>query len=217
MAYKRRKAMKKIKAFFADFKKFISRGNILDMAVGVIIGGAFSTIVTSLTNKIIMPLINLIVYACTGGTGISLITVLNGQPYLLEDGKINPSCLFIDWGSFIIAVINFLIIAFVLFLILKAVMKANDLLKTTVDDLNNKELLKEKHAVRVQAKAEKKSFKLAWKEHLEEKAKIAEEKAKLEAEEKAKKEEEERLANPSQEELLKQILIELKKQNECKK
>ena len=205
--------MKKIKNFFADFKKFISRGNILDMAVGVIIGGAFSTIVTSLTNKIIMPLINLIVYACTGGTGITLISVLNGQPYLLENGSINPACLYIDWGNFIISVINFIIIAFVLFLLLKAVMKANNLLKSTVDELNNKELIKERREIRKQAKAEKKSFKLAWQEHIKEKNRIAEEKARQEEEEKAKKEAEEKLAHPSQEELLKQILAELKKQN----
>ncbi len=207
--------MKRIKAFFADFKKFISRGNILDMAVGVIIGGAFSTIVTALTNKIIMPLINLIVYACTGGTGISLITVLNGKPYII-DGAINPECVYIDWGTFIMAIVDFLIIAFVLFIVLKAFMRANNFLKTTVDDIKNKELIKEKRAVRKQAKLDKKPFKLAWKEHLDEKAKIAEEKAKAEAEEKARKEEEERLANPSQEELLKQILAELKKQNENK-
>lgn len=59
--------MKKSKGFIAEFKKFIMRGNVMDMAVGVIVGGAFSTIVTALTNKIIMPFINWILSA--GGEG----------------------------------------------------------------------------------------------------------------------------------------------------
>lgn len=117
------KIKNKDKGFFAEFKKFITRGNILDLAVGVIIGGAFSAIVTALTNKIIMPLINLIIFACTGGTGINLITVLNGKPYLVYDlegvASVNPACIFIDWGIFIEACLNFLLIALVLFIIVK--------------------------------------------------------------------------------------------------
>ena len=113
------KRKEKAKSIIEEFKKFVMRGNVIDMAVGVIIGGAFSTIVTSLVNKIFMPLINWIVFACTGGTGISLITVLNGEKYLLEDGSVNAKCIFIDWGNFIQAVINFAIIAVILFTILK--------------------------------------------------------------------------------------------------
>ena len=117
------KIKNKDKGFFAEFKKFITRGNIIDLAVGVIIGAAFSAIVTALTNKIIMPLINLIIYACTGGTGINLITVLNGKPYLVHDlegvASVNPECIYMDWGVFIEAIINFLLIALVLFIIVK--------------------------------------------------------------------------------------------------
>lgn len=205
--------MKKIKKFFGDFKAFISRGNVLDMAVGVIIAGAFSAIVTALTNKIIQPLINLIVYACTGGSNFTLITVLNNEPYLLPDGSINGACIFIDWGNFIIAVLDFFIIAFVLFIVLKAFMKANDVFKQSVEAATNKQLRKERKEVRKLAKEQNRSFKEVWKEHEDEKARLKEEQEKLEAEEKARKEEEERLANPTTEMLLTEILKELKKQN----
>lgn len=205
--------MKRIKGFFGDFKKFISRGNILDMAVGVIIGGAFGTIVSALTNKIIMPLINLIVFACTGGKGISLITVLNGEDYLLPDGTINSACIYIDWGSFIMAILDFLIIAFVLFLILRTVMRANDMFKSSYDKVVNKQLKAERKAVRRQAKAEKRPFDEVWEEHLAEKKRVEEEQARLEAEKKAKEEEAERLAHPTTEMLLASILEELRKQN----
>ncbi len=122
-----------MKNFFSEFKKFISRGNILDMAVGVIIGAAFSAIVTSLVNKILMPIVNLAVYACTGGNGISLITVLNGEEYMITDSTganvINPACIYIDWGDFIQAVVNFIIVALVIFTIIRIIMKSKGFLK----------------------------------------------------------------------------------------
>lgn len=148
-----------MKKFFKDFKAFISRGNILDMAVGVIIGGAFSAIVTALTNKIIMPLINLIVFACTGGSSITLISILNGQPYLVDDGAgnmiLNPECIFIDWGSFIIAIIDFLLIAIVLFMIIKAMMSAQGLVQKNMKEKPTKEEKKELKAQGVDMKNKK--------------------------------------------------------------
>ena len=98
-----------MKKFFAEFKEFISKGNVLDLAVGVIIGGAFSTIVTSLTDNIINPLIN-----CIGGAEIQ------GKIHLVGDN-------YIDYGAFISAIINFLIMALVIFCIVKAVNKAMSL------------------------------------------------------------------------------------------
>ena len=95
-----------MKKFLKEFKEFISKGNVLDLAVGVIIGGAFSTIVTSLTDNIINPLIN-----CIGGAEIQ------GKIHLIGDN-------YIDYGAFISAIINFLIMAFVIFCIVKAVNKA---------------------------------------------------------------------------------------------
>ena len=131
-----------MKKLFKEFKTFISRGNVVDMAVGVIIGGAFSAIVTALTNKIFMPLINWIVFACTGGSSVNLITVLNGKEYLIDDGGkmvVNPECIFIDWGAFIIAIINFLLIALVLFMLIKAINTAQDAAKKSAERRPTKE------------------------------------------------------------------------------
>ena len=100
-----------MKKFLEEFKAFISKGNVMDMAVGVIIGSAFASIVTALTDDFINPLINGI-----GGAEVAgKIEIYGGQ--------------FINWGHFLTAVINFLIMAFVLFLILKAVNKLMNLKK----------------------------------------------------------------------------------------
>ncbi len=125
----------RVKGFFSDFKKFISRGNILDMAVGVIVGGAFSAIVTAFTNKIIMPLINALLAVITGGNGLEGARTIIGKPvYEIVEGvatkNINwESTIYIDWGAFITAVLDFLIIAFTLFMILKIAMSASGYLK----------------------------------------------------------------------------------------
>ena len=103
-----------------EFKEFINKGNVMDMAVGVIIGGAFGTIVTSLVNDIIMPVISLI----TGGIDFSgWFISLNGQKYatLAEAEEAGASVL--AYGKFISAVIYFLILAFIIFLIVKAMNK----------------------------------------------------------------------------------------------
>ncbi len=129
--------MKKEKkpGFFKEFKDFITRGNILDMAVGVIIGGAFSAIVTALTNKIIKPLVDWIVWLATGGKEPGLYTflhkVMTYTPELDAAGKETgdlvqvvdfTNSIYIDWGVFIMAIIDFLLIALVLFIIIKTVM-----------------------------------------------------------------------------------------------
>jgi large conductance mechanosensitive channel len=93
------------KGFIEEFKAFVLRGNVMDMAIGVIIGGAFATIVTALTDDFINPLINGI-----GGAEVAGRIQIYGGQYL-------------NWGHFVTAVINFLIMAFVLFLMLKAVNK----------------------------------------------------------------------------------------------
>lgn len=98
-----------MKKFLQEFKEFISKGNVLDLAVGVIIGGAFSSIVTALTDNIIKPIIN-----CIGGAEIQ------GRIHLLGDNYIN-------YGAFLSAVINFLIMALIIFCIVKAVNKAMSL------------------------------------------------------------------------------------------
>ena len=125
MRKKKKKVEKELKQmqekgnkFFTEFKAFILRGNVMDMAVGVIIGGAFSGIVTALTTVIINPLINGIGGAELGGS----IKIYGGQEIL--------------YGHFISSIINFILMAFVLFLLLKFV---NKLFSLTVKKEEKKE------------------------------------------------------------------------------
>lgn len=117
-----------MKKFFGEFKKFITRGNVIDMAVGVIIGGAFSAIVTALTNQILMPIINWVLFAITGGKGLENIYTYLHTAYV--EGSTTEidlaNSIYIDWGAFITAIINFLLIALVLFLIIKAINSLHD-------------------------------------------------------------------------------------------
>ena len=118
--------MKGLKGIWAEFKKFITRGNVLDLAVGVVVGSAFTAIVTSLTNDIIMPLINSVV----GDGGLSsLCAVLKGV--YLEDGTLDlANSLVINWGNFIQAIFDFILIAIVIFAIVKTI--------NTIRDAGNK-------------------------------------------------------------------------------
>ncbi len=100
-----------MKGFLKEFKEFISKGNVLDLAVGVIIGGAFKGVVDSLTTNIIQPLID-----CIGGSDIQ------GKIQLIAPTEASEG-VFITYGAFISSVINFLIMAFVVFLIVKSVNK----------------------------------------------------------------------------------------------
>ena len=93
------------KGFISEFKAFILRGNVMDMAIGVIIASAFSTIVSALTEDFINPIINSI-----GGAEVKGQLAIWGGQYL-------------NWGHFLTAVINFIIMAFILFLMLKGVNK----------------------------------------------------------------------------------------------
>ena len=109
MEEKKKNLKNKGKGFISEFKAFILRGNVMDMAIGVIIGGAFASIVNALTEDFINPLINGIGGAKVGGE----LKIYGGQV--------------IKYGDFITAVINFLIMAFVLFMMLKAVNKLMDI------------------------------------------------------------------------------------------
>lgn len=173
------KVKKSVTGFFAEFKKFISRGNIVDMAVGVIVGGAFSTIVTSLTNKIIMPLVNLLL--SLGGdnglekayTFLKVVYDVNGEVDLTKS-------IYIDWGSFITAIINFFIIAFVLFLALRIAMKTNQMFKDAMVHATDKSYIAERKQVKAYAKQNKISFKTAWDEHMSQKIQQAQQAKALE-------------------------------------
>lgn len=109
----------KIKKFFGEFKKFITRGNVLDMAVGVIVGGAFTAIVNGLSNFILKPLINWLIAVLIGEEGLSGAITMLSPAYDDAGALVLAESIYIDWGSFISAIINFLLIAFVLFSIVK--------------------------------------------------------------------------------------------------
>ena len=104
--------MKKWKGFISEFKKFIMRGNVMDMAVGVIVGGAFTAIVTSLNQDILTPILGIF-----GGTDFSNLVLKMGS------GENAPVLMY---GNFITAVINFLITAFVIFCLVKAINVVNE-------------------------------------------------------------------------------------------
>ena len=112
------------KGIIGEFKEFILRGNVMDMAVGVIVGGAFTAIVTSLNEDILTPILGIF-----GGTDFSELKVTLGS------GENAPTLLY---GNFITAVINFLITAFVIFVIIKSINTASEkaaaLVKKNKDD-----------------------------------------------------------------------------------
>ncbi len=203
-----------MKKFFDEFKKFITRGNVVDMAVGVIVGGAFTAIVNGLSNFVLKPLINFLLALILGKGSLNELYTFLGTPAYTTDALGNPvidlaNSFYIDWGSLINAIINFLIIAFVLFTIVKII--------NNVKDKNNEfgaKLKKFKLSKQDKKELKKRGIKryeldkiTAYLEEKDAIKKAEEEKAKLEAEEKAKAD---RLANPTTEDLLKEILAELK-------
>ncbi len=194
-----------MKKFFAEFKKFITRGNIVDMSVGVIVGGAFTAIVNGLSNNILKPIINWFLAILLGKDSLSdIYTYLQKVevPELdangAETGKMVvdlAQSIYIDWGAFINAIINFLIIAFVLFTIVKIINRVNETNKK-LSDIKTKIAFKQEKGIKLNKK-EKKFLEA-------EEKRIAEEKAKAEAE--ANK-----VPEPTTNDLLKEILAELKK------
>ncbi len=105
-----------MKKFWAEFKTFISRGSVMDMAVGIIIGGGFTAIVNSLVNDLVMPLLSIL----TGGYDFTKLSVVLGT---------GDNAAKIEYGLFISAVINFLLIALVIFCLIKAINKMKDKIK----------------------------------------------------------------------------------------
>lgn len=109
--------MAKPNGFLTEFKQFIARGNVLDMAVGVIIGGAFGKISTSLVNDVIMPAVSML----TGGVDFSAWTVVLKEAVLDAAGEVAAPAVSINYGAFLAAILDFLIIAFAVFCLIKAV------------------------------------------------------------------------------------------------
>ena len=120
------KAVEKGTGFLKEFKDFISKGNVIDLAVGVIIGGAFSGIVTSLVTNIVTPLISIL----TGKIAFAdLFIALDGNEYATLEAATEAGASTINYGLFIQGVINFLVTAFVIFLMVRFINKIRNINK----------------------------------------------------------------------------------------
>ena len=198
-----------MKKFFEEFKKFITRGNVVDMAVGVIVGSSFTAIVNGMSNFILKPLINWLLALIFGANSLSEVFTMLKPAYDVEGNLDLVNSIYINWGEFINTIINFIIIAFVLFCIVKLINRFRDIQKDIDDRIDNAKLSKEDKK-ELRARGIKLNNRPAVKAYMEEKAKAIADK---QAEEKAKAEEQARLereANPTTEDLLKQILAEMK-------
>ena len=193
-----------MKNFFLEFKKFVTRGNIVDMAVGVIVGSSFTAIVNGLSNFILKPLINMILFYVMGEGGLENVYTMLVPHYTKNEAGTQildlANSIYIDWGAFISAVINFFIVAFVLFCIVKTINKIREGGKKLEEEARSSRPSKEDRR-EMRRRGIRFSDTDAVAAYFEEKAK-KEAEAKAAAEEKARLEKE---ANPSTEELLKQI------------
>jgi len=195
-----------MKKFFKEFKKFITRGNVVDLAIAVIIGGAFNAIVTALTNKIIMPIVN---FFLSFGATDGLESAYTFLKKVKVDGVVDLSAsIYIDWGAFITAIINFLIIALTLFIIIKTFNAYKKYFGevTSLSKKENREIYKKLKAKAKEEKRKYKDVKAEYEAELVAQAK-AEKEAKLAAE---------KLAHPGEEALLLEIRDLLKAQQLAK-
>lgn len=199
-----------MKKFFAEFKKFITRGNVVDMAVGVIVGSSFTAIVNGLSNYILKPIINWLLALIFGADSLKdLYTMLKPSYVLDEAGNATSeidlaTSIYIDWGSFINAVINFFLIALVLFSIVKVINKLREERKELNEKVAKGKLTKEQKK-ELKAAGVKRKDKEAVAAYFAEKERLAKEEADRLAAEEAAKAAAERAANPTAEDLLKEI------------
>lgn len=114
--------MKKNSKFISEFKSFVMRGNVIDMAVGVIVGGAFGKITTSLVNDLVMPFLGWLI----GTQDMSSLNFVI-RPEQIVDGEVVSAAITLGFGSFLATVIDFFLIALVIFLLIKAINKAKSL------------------------------------------------------------------------------------------
>ena len=215
-----------MKKILEEFKKFITRGNVVDMAVGVLVGSSFTAIVNGLSNFILKPVINWFLWLIFGEDSLSEVYTFLKRVDKIEEivddagntiQQVVPDLaksIYIDWGSFINAVLNFFIIAVILFVIVKIFNHLREENKEFATKILNKKLtraqLKELKANNINCLDRD-----AVDAYFDKKKRVADEAAAAKAaEEAAKAAEEARLhreANPTTEDLLKDILAELKK------
>ena len=203
-----------MKKFFTEFKKFITRGNVMDMAVGVIIGSAFTAIVNGLSNFILKPFINYLLAILLGKDTLSETLTLLLPAYTTDETGAEvldlANSIYIDWGAFINAIINFFLIALVLFCIVRIFNRFRDNHREAAAKIKKKRIPKaDRKAMKAEGiKLRDKAAVAAWlaaKAEAEAAAKAA---AEAEAAEQARLD---RLENPTTEDLLKAILAEIKK------
>jgi large conductance mechanosensitive channel len=106
----------KLMGFIKEFKDFAMKGNLVDIAVAFVMGGAFGKVVTSFTEGIVSPLIGLL-----GGADLSKKMCVIKDAVLDASGKVVQEAVVIKWGDFVTAIINFIIVAFVMFMVIKAI------------------------------------------------------------------------------------------------
>ena len=125
-----------MKKFFQEFQTFINRGNVMDMAVGVIVGGMFTKIVNSLTNDILMPFISLL----TGRTNFAnMFFALDGNTYTTLEAATEAGASVVAYGNLIQLIIDFVLTAFVLFLLVKLINKIKEASEKNVEEIKKKE------------------------------------------------------------------------------
>lgn len=176
----------RMRKFFGEFKIFITRGNVLDLAVGVIVGSAFTSIVNALSDHVLRPVINWLLAVILGKDALTDVYTFLVRSY--ENGVLSlENSIYIDWGAFINAIINFLLIAFVLFCIVKTINRVSEVRIKAVEEYETEKKALKKYRGAGMSRAE------AKKKYAEDLAREAEEKAEAERAEKeaaAKKAEE---------------------------
>lgn len=197
--------------YVGEFKKFVSRGNVVDMAVGVIVGSAFSAIVTALSNNVLKPVVNYLLAEIFDAKSLTelytflkktTIDVVNEEGITIGQEVDLSQSIYIDWGALINAILSFFLIAIVLFTIVKVINKVREDQKEFAEIIAkntfNRKERKELRENGINPRDRKRAL-----EYFKEKEIKAAEAAKLEAEEKARIERE---LNPTTEDLLKKIL-----------
>ena len=137
-----------MKKIAGEFKKFITRGNVVDMAVGVLIGSSFTAIVNGLSNFILKPIINWILALIMGDGPLSDIYTMLKTATMIDEATGETivdlaNSIYIDWGAFINAILNFMIIAVILFTIVKIINTLRDGNKDLTEKIRKNKLTKE--------------------------------------------------------------------------
>ena len=203
-----------MKKFFTEFKKFITRGNVMDMAVGVIIGSAFTAIVNGLSNFILKPFINYLLAILLGKDTLSETLTMLLPAYTTDETGAEvldlANSIYIDWGAFINAIINFFLIALVLFCIVRIFNRFRDNHREAAAKIKKKRIPKaDRKAMTAEGiKLRDTAAVAAWLAATAEAEAAAKAAAEAEAAEQARLD---RLENPTTEDLLKAILAEIKK------